>query len=384
MFTSYLFPISYAFMSFPVAAMLFTLPFLIVQYRRHGYIHKLRALALYLLLLYLLNAFYLIMLPFPSSRHNLPLSGSSIQVVPLQFIGEILQSSSLSVDQPSTYLTVLRNPAFFQALFNVLLTVPFGIFLGYYFRTRWVVCILLSFMLSLSFEITQITGVYGFFDNPYRIFDVNDLITNTLGGIAGFRIALRISGLLPRIEQLDSRTNLSTKRVTYTRRGIAFMLDTCVWLTAAGILSLFPVPYPLWIVIGVYFLLIPCWTRGQTFGKWIVRIRVEGCSSSLRPWMIFLRYGLLYGVTLGMNILLFNSAWVNTLSPDISGPTRGIVLLADLLFLIHLIISMFKKEPLFYERLSRTRNIITWPEKQQQADTVELSLSLTGKGESIR
>lgn len=85
-----------------------------------------------------------------------------------------------------------------------------------------------------------------------------------------------------------------------------------------------------------------------------------------------------------MNILQFNSAWVYTLGPDISGPARGIVLLADLLFLIHLIISMFKKEPLFYERLSRTRNIITWPEKHQQADTAELPLSLKGKGESIK
>ena len=85
-FQSYLFPISYAFMTFPVAALLFTLPFLIVQYRKHGYIHKLRALILYLLLLYLMNAFYLVVLPMPDSRHNIQPSIHMIQYVPLEFM----------------------------------------------------------------------------------------------------------------------------------------------------------------------------------------------------------------------------------------------------------------------------------------------------------
>lgn len=195
MFHSYFFPISYAFMMFPIAALVFTLPFLIVQYRRHGYIHKLRALILYLLLLYLMNAYFLVLLPFPSSRHNAAPSGSIVQFIPLQFIQDIVDGSSIIPDQISTYWSLLREPAFLQVIFNVALTVPFGMFLGYYFRTRWVVCILLSFAFSLSFEITQITGIYGFFDHPYRLFDVDDLITNTIGGIFGFRISIWISAI---------------------------------------------------------------------------------------------------------------------------------------------------------------------------------------------
>lgn len=212
MFQTYLFPISYAFMAFPVAALFFTLPFLIVQYRRHGYINKIRALVLYLLLLYLLNAFFLVLLPMPDSRHNAAPAGSMIQLVPLQFIQDILHNTEITRSDPSSYLNVLTGADFLLAAFNVLLTVPFGMFLGYYFRTRWVVCIVLSFALSLLFEITQITGIFGFFDHPYRIFDVDDMITNTLGGIVGFRIALWISGLLPRIEKLDSREDLSAKK----------------------------------------------------------------------------------------------------------------------------------------------------------------------------
>ncbi|AIQ52452.1 VanZ family protein [Paenibacillus sp. FSL R7-0331] len=364
MFQSYLFPISYAFLAFPVAALLFTLPFLIVQYRRHGYIHKLRALILYLLLLYLLNALFLIMLPFPATRHNLPPTGGSLQLVPLQFIEEILHSSSFTADTPSTYLSLLKEPAFYQAVFNVLLTVPFGMFLGYYFRTRWVVCILLSFSLSLAFEMTQITGIYGFFDHPYRVFDVDDLITNTLGGIIGYRIALWISGLLPQIEQLDARENLNAKRVTFTRRTIAFLLDACVWMPAAGLLSLLPVPAPFWITLTAYFLLIPCLTKGRTPGKWVVRIAVQSKSDAPRLWRLTVRYGLLYGVLPGMNIILFDSVFAAALHQELAATARGIVLLADLLFLIHIIISVFRKKELFYERLSGTRNVILWPEKQ--------------------
>lgn len=95
MFQSYLFPISYAFLSFPAAALLFTLPFLIVQYRRHGYIHKLRGLLLYLLLLYLLNALFLIMLPFPATRHNLAPTGGSLQLAPFSSLRRFCTAAAL-------------------------------------------------------------------------------------------------------------------------------------------------------------------------------------------------------------------------------------------------------------------------------------------------
>ena len=43
-----------------------------------------------------------------------------------------------------------------------------------------------SFCLSLFFELTQLSGLYFIYPRPYRLFDVNDLVTNTLGGIIGF------------------------------------------------------------------------------------------------------------------------------------------------------------------------------------------------------
>lgn len=103
MFQSYLFPISYAFLTFPIAALLFTVPFLIIQYRRHGYIHKYRAVLLYLLLLYMMNAFYLVILPLPKTIHNDPLDVSSyMQWIPFQFIQDIIRETSMKLDDPIT------------------------------------------------------------------------------------------------------------------------------------------------------------------------------------------------------------------------------------------------------------------------------------------
>ncbi|MNI43170.1 RDD family protein [compost metagenome] len=207
---------------------------------------------------------------------------------------------------------------------------------------------------------------------------MDDLITNTLGGIIGFRIALWISGLLPQIEQLDSQVDLSTRRVTYTRRGIAAMLDSVIWLGAAGVLGLIQVPHPIWISLAVYFLLFPCFTRGRTGGKWLVRIRVEGPGSNLPLWRLTVRYGLLYGGMLGINSLLLEPAWIVKLAADQLYVVRGAVLLTDFFFLLHLVICMFKKQLLFYEVISRTRNVIIWPERLQQdeaespANSIEL------------
>ncbi|ASA21158.1 VanZ family protein [Paenibacillus donghaensis] len=363
MFETYLFPISYAFLTFPVAALLFTLPFLVVQYRRHGYINKIRALILYLLLLYLMNAFYLVLLPLPPTRHNAAPTGPIMQYIPLQFIQDIFKGVDLDNARLGSYLSLLRQPSLLLALFNVALTVPFGMFLRYYFRTRWVICVLLSFLLSLSFEITQVTGIFGFYDHPYRLFDVDDLITNTLGGLLGYRIAIWISGLLPRIEKLDTNEDLAAKRVTYTRRLLAFMIDGPLWSFSTGILYVLNVPGAFWLTTGIYFMLIPLLTKGRTLGKWIVRIHVQGSSERYPLWGLIIRYGLLYWVLLGLHVLLLEPFFRPMLGTGWGMLLQIVLMVMDMAFLIHLVAAVFKKELLFYERLSRTAHNISWPDK---------------------
>lgn len=82
--------------------------------------------------------------------------------MPLQFVQDIIRETSVSPAHLSSYVHLLKERAFLQVVFNVVMTVPFGMFLRYYFRARWGWCLILSFILSLFFEVTQLTGLYGF------------------------------------------------------------------------------------------------------------------------------------------------------------------------------------------------------------------------------
>lgn len=71
---------------------------------------------------------------------------------------------------------------FFRNIFgNVLLFMPYGFFASYYLKTRkpWVAFILVL-IASLSIEVTQL--IIG------RVFDVDDILLNLIGGLLGFYV----------------------------------------------------------------------------------------------------------------------------------------------------------------------------------------------------
>lgn len=125
---AYLFPIKIALFTFPIAAFFLTLPFLIVQYRKYGYVNKVRSLVLYSMLLYFISAYYLVILPLPANRDNCVPGGSGVfsQWIPFTFIRDIMKETNVVWSQPSTYVQILGERSFWQAAFNVALTLPLG------------------------------------------------------------------------------------------------------------------------------------------------------------------------------------------------------------------------------------------------------------------
>lgn len=75
---------------------------------------------------------------------------------------------------------------FVQIYLNILLFVPWGVAARWFFRSSLRTTFLSAFAASLLIELTQLTGVWGYFDCRYRTFDVGDMITNTLGAIIGW------------------------------------------------------------------------------------------------------------------------------------------------------------------------------------------------------
>ena len=295
-------------LTFPLVAALITLPYLIYQYRRYGRIPAWKSLCVYLFVFYLICAYYMVVLPLPADRHAD--YGRVPYLVPFGFVRGMLASSGLVPSDPSTWLTALRNPAVYTVVFNVVLTVPLGFFVGVYFKGRWWQAVLAGFALSLFFELTQLSGLYGIYDHPYRQFDVNDLITNTAGALLGFWCYVPMRRLLPDMDDVNLEARRDARAFTSaTRRLVGFGCDATLslGLALAAVLighAMRPTAgtakvsfLAAALATGLVFMLVPLLTGGRTPGHLLVRLRVVRPDG--RPaawWRVVLRYGLLVWV----------------------------------------------------------------------------------------
>ena len=142
---------------------------------------------------YMIVVLMLVFFPLPDAEKAATLAGYHGRFLPGSFISDILRERSLE--------SVL------QVLFNIAMTVPFGMILTYRFGFNKKNVILVSFLLSLFIEIGQLTGLFFTYGGSYRLFDADDLICNTLGGFIGFVVMTKFVKL-PSIE----RFTVSLKR----------------------------------------------------------------------------------------------------------------------------------------------------------------------------
>lgn len=191
----YLLPLYMIYALLPLITVLFLIPCILFQRRKYGKLVPFRMAAMYAFILYLICAYFYIITPLPSFEYVLenPLS-VRMQLHPLAFVYDFREQ---------TYWVLtgigkvnISHSAWFQVLGNLILLFPFGIYLNYYFHRSLAQTACLSFLLSLFFELTQLSALYGIYPAPYRIFDINDLMFNTLGGVLGYFIAPQIKRLL--------------------------------------------------------------------------------------------------------------------------------------------------------------------------------------------
>lgn len=311
--SEYLIPIDTTIYLFPWIALCFTIPYMIYQYHKYGALLLFRAVIVYSFILYMMCAFFYIILPLPDINAVTANTVSiKMQLQPFQFLKDyqmqqLYPSSSTGIDR-------ITHSAEFQAGANVLLLVPFGIYMRYYFQRRWWQIVPLSFALSLFYEVTQLTGLYGIYPHPYRIFDVDDLMMNTLGGVIGFVIAPLFTFILPSKEKLNEISYNRGHHVSFLRRFVSVVIDwgflgiifffIGTYIPSVDFMSILLLSSETgiicyYVVIILYFILISLLTGGFTIGKFAVSIRVRDCKGG-RPTLkqLSLRYMLLYGILL--------------------------------------------------------------------------------------
>lgn len=378
--TSYLVPIKVAVLTFPFLALLIAAPILVYYYRKYGRLGKLRSLILYSFIFYLLCAYYLVILPLPTIQADQQLTGPTMQLRLFQSSIDFFNQTVLRLNQPSTYLPALKQMVFLEPIFNIALFVPLGVYGRYYFGFSWKKTLFISFGLSLFFELTQLSGLYFIYPRPYRLFDVDDLLHNTSGGVIGYLIAPLFTFFLPTRQELDLESLEEGQKVTFMRRFVAYFIDWFVinlvvtllqiaeTLAPNSLLKYLPLdnaPILFTLEVVLYFMLLPYLTNGQTFGKRIVRIRVMAENKKrISLGALMVRYGLFYLMIYYLyQIFGFSLSHLDSLQPTVVIIYGGLGLISFgilLLFGGNLLYAFLrKKQRLFHEKASHTYTIST-------------------------
>jgi glycopeptide antibiotics resistance protein len=170
-----------ALIAWPIASLILTLPILAFLYHRDGRLRLMSTVGAYLSVLYLLGLLCFTLYPRTGSSEFGIVYNSQPELNPLHFINDIRNYGFQAVAQ-------------FVA--NVVLFVPLGYICGRGLRMGAFSSTCLGLLVSLFIETSQLTGLFGIFPYAYRVFDVDDLITNTIGALLGWifaRISLHIA-----------------------------------------------------------------------------------------------------------------------------------------------------------------------------------------------
>lgn len=359
---------------FPVIACIITLPYVLYNYHKYGSVLSMRILIVYSFILYLICAYFLVILPLPTIEEVEAMTGPGVQLIPFQFVRDIVKESHASLSDPGSWLSLINNKALFQVVFNIIMTLPFGVYLRYYFQCGLRKTVLFSFLLSLFFELTQLSGLYFIYPRGYRIFDVDDLMANTLGGVAGYFAVSPFLGILPTREEMDRASFRRGREVSTVRRLLAFVID----LPAAGIYTAVLsalIPFTekgegklIWLS---YYILTSVFLKGATVGKRLMRIRVGGArgTQGTEPhwYQYVIRYCCLWAALYLFPALIL--IVVNVLTGyDIAErlAVQGMFLGAWFLFLLFELIRMAMHRRLFYEKISGTEVVSTIVEQNEE------------------
>ena len=226
-------------------------------------------------ILYLLGLVSFTLYPMPDnpaqfceSQHLNP------QLLPMQFIRDIMHDGAGAV---------------LQVVMNMLFFVPLGMFAKLLFgwKMRW--SLVIGFVVSLTIEAAQLTGVFGLYPCSYRLFDVDDLMINTLGAIVGYGL----TSLIPvrNIEKVQKGT--VTIKPGLIRLIVTLIVDLmiCFFLTIMITLAaylLFGRDFGMaardvvWqINFVVLFFVIPYLNRGKGLGGYFTRLSFDNHSRKL-------------------------------------------------------------------------------------------------------
>ena len=358
---SYFISIKTAIVVFPLIACVFSIPFVLHQYHKYGSINPFRVLIVYSFILYLITIYFLVILPLPN-KEEVIYKPNMIKLIPFGFINDFIRESSFVINDPTTYLKAIKEPCFYTVIFNIFMTIPFGMYLRYYFKCDFKKTLFISLILSLFFELTQVSGLYGLYPYPYRVFDVDDLIMNTLGGIIGYFIMGFVDNFLPTREKIDEDSLEAGEVVSGFRRITMFSLDCFLYILIFAFISLFiSNKYIPLIVFVIYFIIYPYFKNGQTLGSKFLNVRLE--FKKYRFIKITLRIIFLFLYYFGSIFITFTIIFFIANNFNLNATQEFLLLimafLGILIFYLINIFALFKDKKIYYDNFFKVKYVST-------------------------
>lgn len=312
--SSYIQPIMWACMLFPFIAGIFTIPFVVRQYRKYGGIAFMRVIVVYSFILYLMCAFLLTVLPLPTIEQVLAMPDHPIGWIPYVGFRHGLVESGFSLTDPASWKRFLKCDDFLQCFYNVVMTVPLGIYLRYYFKCSFKKTMLLGFLASLFFEGVQYSALFGIYPKPYRYTEVDDLINNTLGAVIGFGIEPLFARFIPSRKEIDRLSYVKGQHVTFMRRLFAIIIDyvffNVIFALTEGLFipvngTTFGVSVTVFFTEAVvYFVILPLILKGRTPGQALLKLKLADERGRKLTWQrVVVRNVFLYFIEFFMAFL---------------------------------------------------------------------------------
>lgn len=252
-------------------------------------------MAAYISVLYIAGLACFTLYPLPTGTEGPGITyGIEPQFDPLNFIYDIQKEGLKAV---------------FQTLFNVVLFLPLGFIAKRFLRLGLPATFALSLVATLLIETAQLTGLFGIYPFAYRTFEVDDIITNTLGGILGWFLGKLFGKIWDGGEDGKPKEVEISKHPGFIRRCVTLWIDSMImgiaflgcWIVfSTGVEVLFGnalrdagLEFPqvsgtiaIIFMLGVFALMevvVPWLNDGSTLGGMFTHMTIESKERTL-PW----------------------------------------------------------------------------------------------------
>ena len=292
---------AYVGIPFGIGFFLLTLvPVVVLQSRRLGRLSTARLIGIAAFSVYLTTLAFYTLFPLPGPDWCAVHFSPPVQTTPLHSLDEIVDA----IDGLSTSQAV-RHVAVLQVAFNVLLFVPFGLLVRRVFELGRLLTVVAAFGLSVLIEAIQGTGAFGLVGCAYRVADVDDVLTNTLGAVVGVLLAPLVLRWIPHADRLAEQRG-EPHPVTRRRRLAAMAVDLFIALAVSGVLTIgyrsvahyvlghrlpgtddwFNQAVPM--LVGLGCVIVPCLVGTHaSWGQRALWLRPDGpaLGTLVRPWL---------------------------------------------------------------------------------------------------